>query len=112
MVMPRLAARAQLRRQAIKLRFWQQTDTRVADLDCIRVTGETLFVLQLADGYGLADGFRIVFCEVPNPEPDGTIYVLAVMRADEPLTATTLEILRGRERIARQRLSVDPYPEL
>jgi hypothetical protein len=84
----------------------------VADLSCFRIPGETLFVLELADGYGLADGFQIVFCEVPNPEPDGTICVLAVIRADELLTATTLEILRGRERIARERLSVDSHPEL
>jgi hypothetical protein len=112
LVMPRLVARAQLRRHAMKLRFWRQIDAQVADLDCYRIPDESLFVLELADGYGLADGFRVVFCEVPNPEPDGTICVLAVMRADESLTATTLEILRGRERIARERLSVDSYPEL
>jgi len=103
LVMPRLAARAQLRRHALKLRFWRPADSQVADLDCFRIPGETLFVLELADGFGLADGFRIMFCEVPNPEPDGTIYVLAVLRSDEPLTATTLAILRGRERIARER---------
>jgi hypothetical protein len=112
LVLPRLSARADLRRQAIKLRFWQQNDTRVADLNWIRMPGETLFILELADGYGLADGFRIVFCEVPNPEPDGTICVLAVMRADEPMTTTAHEVLRGRERIARERLSAVPYPEL
>lgn len=83
----------------------------MADLDCNRITGETLFVLELAEGYGLGDGFRIVFCVVPSPEPDGTICVLAVLGADEPLTATTLEVLRGRERIARERLSVEPYTE-
>ncbi len=88
----------------MKLRFWQDPDSQVGDLDCFRIPGETLFVLELTDGFGLADGFRIVFCEVPNPEPDGTICVLAVIRSDEPLAATTLEILRGRERIARQRL--------
>lgn len=111
LVMPRLAGRAQLRRQAIKLQFWQRTDTMVADLGCRRIAGETLYALDLADGYGLADGFQIIFCEVPNSGPDGTICVLAVMRADERLTATTLEILRGRERIARERLSVHSYPE-
>jgi len=88
----------------MKLRFWQQTDSRVADLECFRVSGEALFVLELAEGFGLADGFRVVFCEGPNPEPDGTICVLAVFRSDEPFTATTIEILRGREQIARERL--------
>jgi hypothetical protein len=104
LVMPRLVARAQFRRHAIKLRFWQHADSRVADLNCFRIPGETLFILELADGFGLADGFRIIFCEVPNPGPNGTICVLAVIRSDDPLTATTLEILRGRERIARERL--------
>jgi hypothetical protein len=112
LVMPRLVARVQLRRHAIKLRFWRQTDSRVADLNCFRIPGETLFVLGLEDGFGLADGFQIIFCEVPNPEPDGTICILAVIRADDPLTATTLEILRGRERIARERLAVNSHPEL
>jgi len=112
LVMPRLTARAQLRRHAIKLRFWRQTESRVADLNCFRIPDETLFVLELEDGFGLANGFRIIFCEVPNPEPDGTICVLAVIRADDPLTTTTLEILRGRGRIARERLPADSHPEL
>lgn len=106
LVLPRLTARAQLRRQAIKLKFWQQTDTLLADLDCFQIPGENLFVFELLDGYGLADGFRIVFCEVTNPEPDGTICVLAVLRIDELFTDNTLKILRGRERIAHERLSV------
>jgi hypothetical protein len=109
LVMPRLVARSQLHRHAIKLRFWERADARLADLSCIRIPGETLFALELADAYGLADGFRIVFCEAPNPEPDGTIVELAVIRADEPLTAPTVEILQGRERIARERLSVDSH---
>ena len=104
LVVPRLAARAQLRRHATKLRFWQHADSQVADLICFRIPGQALFVLELADGFGLAGGFRIVFCEGPNPDPAGTICVLAVLRSDEPLTDTIIEILRGRERIARERL--------
>ena len=104
LVMPRLAARFQLRRHAMKLRFWQRADSLVGDLNCFRIPDETLFVLDLTDGFGLADGFRIVFCEGPNPEPDGTICVLAVIRSDESFTVTITEFLRGRERIARERL--------
>lgn len=107
MVMPRLVARAQLRRHAVKLGSWHPDDSRVADLSCFRLPGEALFVLELEEGFGLADGFRIVFCDGPNPPPDGMICVLAVMRSDEPFTATTLGILRGRERIARERLVGD-----
>lgn len=68
-----------------------------------------MFALELEDGFGLADGFRVIFCEAPNPEGDGTICIVAVLRADEPLTRTTLQILRGRERIARERLFSDSY---
>lgn len=105
LVMPRLTARAQLRRHALKLRFWQEGDTCVADLDCFQVSNEGLFAVELADDFGLADGFRVVFCEVPIPEPEGTICVLSVMRTDEPFTAAALAILRGRELVARERLS-------
>jgi hypothetical protein len=102
-----MSARAQLRRHAIKLRFWHENATQVADLLCSRIPNETLFIVDLEEGYGLAGGYRIVFCDVPNPESSGTICVLAVLRADEPLTATSLEILRGRQRIANERLSTD-----
>jgi hypothetical protein len=105
LVMPRMVARAQLRRHAMKLRFWQEGDTRVADLDCFQIPGERLFAVTLSDGFGLADGFQVVFCEEPMPEPEGTICVLSVMRVDEAFTTAALEILRGREVVARERLS-------
>jgi hypothetical protein len=105
LVMPRLTARAQLRRHALKLRFWRKGDPQVADLDCFRIPHEGMFAIELADDFGLANGFRVIFCEIPMPEPDGTICVLSIMRADEPLTDAALVILLGRERIARERLS-------
>lgn len=104
LVMPRLAARAQLRRHAMKLRFWTRGDARVADLDCIQVPNEELFVVTVTDGFGLAKGFRVVFCEESIPEPDGTVCVLSVMRTDEPFSAAAIEILRCREVVARERL--------
>ena len=61
LVMPRLTARAQLRRHAMKLRFWQSPDTKVADLDCFQIPNESLFVIGLTEDFGLAEGFRIVF---------------------------------------------------
>ena len=104
LVVPRLAARAQLRRHAMKLRFWTRGDARVADLDCMRIPNEELFVVTVTDGFGLADGFHIVFFEEPIPEPDGTLCVLSVMRVDEPFSDAALEILRCREVVARGRL--------
>lgn len=114
LVMPRLAARAQLRRQVQKLRHWQSGGRSVADLSCAPLPDERLYELRVDDGYGLAEsGFRVVFCEGPNPEPGGTICVLAVLRADELFTPTIRMILRGRERVARERLvgGTDPRPE-
>lgn len=104
LVMPRLAARAQIRRHAMKLRFWSRGDTLVADLGCFQIPNEELFVLTVSDGFGLADGFQVVFCEESIPEPKGTICILSVMREDEPFSAAALEILRGREIVARERL--------
>lgn len=102
-VVPRLSARAQLRRHVMKLRFWKRGDRSVADLDCFPLQSSGLFVVTVTDGFGLADGFQIVFCEEPEPEPGGTVYVLSVMRTDEPFSAVTLEILRGREIVAQER---------
>lgn len=104
LVMPRLAARAQLRRHAMKLRFWTRGDARVADLDCMRIPNEELFVVTVTDGFGLADGFHVVFCEESIPERDGALRVLSVMRVDEPFSDAAIEILRCREVVARERL--------
>jgi hypothetical protein len=104
-VMPRLSARAQFRRHAIKLAFWSPGLTRVADLDCRPIPNESWFEALVTDGFGLADGFRIIFCEEPEREPDGKICVLSVMRTDEALSAATVEILRAREAIVRERLN-------
>lgn len=104
LVVPRLAARAQLRRHAMKLRFWTRGEARVADLDCMQIPNEELFVVTVTDGFGLADGFHVVFCEEPIPEPDGTLCVLSVMRIEEPFSDAAIEILRSREVVARERL--------
>jgi hypothetical protein len=77
----------------------------VGDVDCFQIANESLFVISSTDDFGLAgNGFRVVFCEMPSPEPIGTICVLSVLRADEPFTSVTLDILRGREIVARERL--------
>lgn len=104
LVMPRLTARAQLRRHVMKLGHWRVGEPFAGDLRCVPLADERLYELCVDDGFGLSDGFRVVFCEGPNPEPDGTICVLAVLRADEPFTPTLLTILRGREHVARERL--------
>jgi hypothetical protein len=104
-VMPRLSARAQFRRHALKLAFWSSAATRVADLDCRRIPNERMFEALVTDGFGLADGFRIIFCEEPDREPDGLICILSVMRTEEAFSSATFEILRAREVVARERLN-------
>lgn len=60
LVMPRLLARAQFRRHALKLGFWSPGVTLVADLECRQIPDESMFEAFLTDGFGLADGFRII----------------------------------------------------
>ena len=104
-VMPRLAARAQFRRHALKLAAWSPGVTLVADLECRKIPNEAMFEAFVTDGFGLADGYRIVFCEEPDGEPDAKICVLSVMRSDEELSPATFEILRAREAVVRERLN-------
>lgn len=104
LVMPRLAGRAQIRRHAMKLRSWSRGDARVADLDCFQIPDQELFAVTVTDGFGLADGFHVVFCDESIPEPGGTICVLSVMQADELFSGATLETLCAREVVARERL--------
>ena len=111
LVMPRLAARAQFRRHAMKLRFWKRGDARIADLECVQIPDSALFAAKITDGFGLAEGFNLVFCEEPFPLFGGTLCVLCVMQADEPFSAAMLEILRGREAVARERLRNWPNNE-
>lgn len=47
LVMPRLSARAELRRHAMKLRFWSRQDARVTDLDWFKIPSENLFVVKV-----------------------------------------------------------------
>jgi hypothetical protein len=104
LVMPRLTARAQLRRHAMKLKFWRRGNRVVGDLEFFQIQNEELFVVRVTDGFGLAEGFHVVFCELPFPEPDGTLCLLSVMRNDEPFTPATLDVLSGRAVIASERL--------
>ena len=105
LLIPRQAARAQLRRNALKLRFWKLGDASVADLG-YRQIDDGFHVATVSEGFGLAEGFRIVFCEVLNPEPHGTVWVLSVMRTDECFSTTVFEILQARRAIARERSGV------
>ena len=102
LVMPRLSGRAQLRRHAMKLRWWRRGDTIVCDVDCNSISPD-FFELVVHDDFGVTDGMRIIFCEESTPEPNGTIWVLSVMKRNEPLSAAALDIIFGRRAIVRER---------
>jgi hypothetical protein len=92
----------------LKLRNWKRGDVWAGDAECEKLVGGDLFALHVSDDFGFACEFRVIFCELPYPEPDGTICVLAVMRDDERLTDIAMAILRGRASIAKERLLSDP----
>jgi hypothetical protein len=108
LLLARQAGRACLRRNAMKLRFWKREDQSLADLD-LQKLDEEFFVATLEEGYGFAEGFNIVFCEETNPEPDGTVWILSVMRTDERFSASAMEILRARCAIMRERAGIDRW---
>lgn len=104
LVAPRLTARAQIRRHAMKLGYWSSGDSHAGDVDCVRIPNTNLYSLMVSDGFGLAEGFRVVFCEESCPEPEGTICILSVMRDEEEFSPAAIEILCAREVVARERL--------
>lgn len=91
----------------MKLGFWRREDSWVADLSCRRIPDEDLYMVTVTDGFGLAEGYEVVFCEEPKPEPDGLLWILSVMRRDEILSVAAIEILRARRAVVRERSSAD-----
>jgi hypothetical protein len=63
-----------------------------------------IYVIKRADEFGLADGFHIAVGEKMAPEPGGTTGAPSVMRLDGSFSCAAIDILRGREVIAREGL--------
>ena len=111
MLMPWLAGRAALRRHAIKLRWWKPDEPLVFDLLWRPFPGLPVHELLVDEGYGEVGGFRIVFAPI---EPEATIWVLSILRNDEPWTLSMQLILAARRNVAleRGRVSSDnPFGE-
>ncbi len=92
-VIPRLTGRAQLRRQALKLQWWNEEEPQVFDVVCESIPNTPMWGLLVEDGYGFGNGFRVVFSPL---EPDNTIWVLAIMRLDHPITDVMKMIFQAR----------------
>ena len=102
-ILPRLSGRARLRRQALKLQWWETGRDRVFDVD-VRPIGETSFwELVVEEGYGITEGYRVIFAQV---EPCGTIWALSVMTLDEQMNDTLIEIFQMRLNVVLERMHV------
>jgi hypothetical protein len=100
----RLSARAELRRQVTKLRWWNPANPLVLDVLWEPIPDTDLGILFLDDGYGYASGLKVVFFDflAANPD-DNAIWVLALMRQDELFTPITETILLGRRSVVVER---------
>jgi hypothetical protein len=100
----RLAARAELRRQVMKLRWWNPDGPLVLDVSWEPIPDTDLGLLWLADGYGFVAGLKVVFFDFQPAIPDDrAIWVLSLMRQDELMTPITRSILLGRRSIVTER---------
>ncbi|QDT02956.1 hypothetical protein K227x_13350 [Rubripirellula lacrimiformis] len=102
-ILPRLSGRARLRRQALKLQWWESSDGQVLDVEVRRI-GETAFWELLVDeGYAVAAGYRVIFTQA---EPTQAIWILSVMTLNEPLTDFLIEILQMRLNVVLERMHI------
>jgi len=102
-ILPRLAGRAQVRRQALKLQWWEAGDNQVFDT-AVRRLGDTLFwEMVVEEGYGIASGYRVIFAQA---EPGCGIWILSVMTLNEPLTDFLIEILQMRLNVILERMHI------
>lgn len=102
-ILPRLSGRARLRRQALKLQWWDSCDGQVFDVEVRRI-GETAFwELAVDEGYAVAAGYRVIFTRA---EPTRVIWILSVMTLDEPLTDFLIEILHARLNVVLERMHI------
>lgn len=100
LLLPRLAGRAQLRRHAMKLGWWKNGEREVFDLTVDPIPDSQLHGLIVEEGYGFGDGWRVVFGAVPATS---TVWVVAVLRLDEPVSTEMTSILKARYHIALER---------
>ena len=103
-ILPRLSGRARLRRQVLKLQWWNVGDSQVFDLEVHRIGETSFWELVVEEGYGIATGYRVIFGKA---EPYGTLWILSVMTFDEPMTAVLIEIFQMRLNVVLERMHVN-----
>ena len=102
-ILPRLSGRARLRRQALKLQWWNVGDSQVFDLEVHRIGETSFWELLVEEGYGIAPGYRVI---VGKAEPYDTLWIISIMTVDEPMTDALIEIFQMRWNIVLERMHV------
>jgi hypothetical protein len=105
-LLSRMDDRAKLRRQAMKLRYWQPMEDAVFDLrwkwiDALRE--EQVAELHIDDVLGRRSHLRVVFWLPTDGEPDRHIWVLAVTDKVAEYSTTDIKILASRRIVVRER---------
>ena len=103
MILPRLSGRARLRRQVLKLQWWNVDNSQVFDLEVRRIGETSFWELVVEEGYGIAAGYRVIFGKA---EPYGTLWILSIMTFDEPMTEVLIEIFQMRLNVVLERMHV------
>ena len=102
LLLTRYYARSELVRQALKLRWWDPEKPHVLDLAWSTIPETDLSELVVDDGFGLADGLRVIFFV---PSTSDTIWVLGVRKAAEEFTEHMKAIYVGRSKIVLERMN-------
>ncbi len=102
-ILPRLTGRARLRRQALKLQWWDSGDGQIFDVEVRQLATTAFWELVVNEGYAVAAGYRVIFTQT---EPSQAIWILSVMTLDEPLTDFLIEILQMRLNVVLERMHI------
>ena len=110
--LPRTRDRAELRRQALKLRFWpekcpEDENGQLLDLDWswIRsLPGKKIGELRIHDRIGNRDNLRVIFFDPAKREPLPMLWVIGVIQKKrDDFTASQIKTYRLRRQIVLER---------
>jgi len=103
-ILCRLSARAEVRRQAMKLRWWNPHETLVLDVRWEPLPDTDMRALLLDDNYGVTSKLALVFFHFqPMNRDDRAIWVLSLVQQTELFTPITKAILLGRRCVVTER---------
>lgn len=99
-IYPSIATRAELRRQVMKLQWWNPDERLVVDVLWMSLPRPDLYALQLGEEYGV----NVIFYDYQSPDiEDYALWVLAVIPDNERMTDTRYAILEGLKVLVDER---------